>query len=349
LQFISTVTTTVLSIFFQDTLKTKFRSGADTLGRVTDSLPPRTESIIDTNAVQEIKQFIPASQIPSIIYDTVSVCPKSPITGITFYDPYNIAMNIDKRITDRFPFVFTSSVRDFREEKTAMLVQKLRPGENIQANPFHIEWIIPLIFISALILGIIRTIGGNFFRSMARFISFQGINDSGSRESADLYQLPATLLNLGSFISISLFAYMLTIRYGIIFPRLGGFLTWAIGFGIIIVAMTIRHVTCIITGNISDQPEAFSGYLKSIYEAYRIAGIFLLIIVILVVYTSVIPEKVLFNAGIFGVVLLYIIRVTRLLLIFIKRHISLFYYILYLCALEILPVVVLVKYLTGLV
>lgn len=349
MQFISTVTATELSIYFQDTLKTKILPGTDTLPRTGDSLLPRTITVTDTNVLQEVRKIVPASHISANTIDTVSVCPKSPVTGITYYDPKNITMSMDKGIADRFPFVFTSACRDFREKETAILVQKLRPGENFITNPFHTDWIIPLIFISALILGIIRTIGGNFFRNMLRFISFQGISDQGSRESADLYQLPATLLNLGSFISISLYVYMISIEYDISIPQPGGFVTWAIGLGVIISAVTIRHFTCIVTGKISGQGEAFNEYLKNIYEAYRIAGIFFLIIVIMVVYTSVIPEKVLLNAGLWGTGLLYLIRVSRLLLIFIKRHISLFYYILYLCALEILPVVVLVKYITGLV
>ena len=47
--------------------------------------------------------------------------------------------------------------------------------------------------------------------------------------------------------------------------------------------------------------------------------------------------------------LMYSIRVIRLLIIFLNRNISIFYLILYLCALEILPVLIVVKYFTGLV
>jgi hypothetical protein len=46
---------------------------------------------------------------------------------------------------------------------------------------------------------------------------------------------------------------------------------------------------------------------------------------------------------------MYLIRVIRLIIIFLNRNISIFYLILYLCALEILPVLIVIKYFTGLV
>ena len=54
-------------------------------------------------------------------------------------------------------------------------------------------------------------------------------------------------------------------------------------------------------------------------------------------------------AGIIIIGLMYLIRVVRLLIIFLNRNISIFYLILYLCALEILPGLIIVKYFTGLV
>ena len=55
-----------------------------------------------------------------------------------------------------------------------------------------------------------------------------------------------------------------------------------------------------------------------------------------------------FISVIIVLVTLYLIRIARLFIIFINKGISLFYLILYLCALEFLPVVICLKYISGL-
>jgi hypothetical protein len=118
--------------------------------------------------------------------------------------------------------------------------------------------------------------------------------------------------------------------------------------GLIISAVTLRHAACFITGNLSGQREVFRDYLVGVYQSYRLSAIILFIIIILLSYTLVLPTKFYFFSGILALGLTYLIRIFRLLMIFINRNISIFYLILYLCALEILPVVVSVKYFTGL-
>jgi hypothetical protein len=90
-------------------------------------------------------------------------------------------------------------------------------------------------------------------------------------------------------------------------------------------------------------------YLISIYQFYRFSGLVIFVITILMLYTTIIPGQAYLKAGLTVLVSFYLIRVTRLFIIFINKNISLFYLILYLCALEILPVVVSVKYISGLV
>ena len=66
-------------------------------------------------------------------------------------------------------------------------------------------------------------------------------------------------------------------------------------------------------------------------------------------YTRILPVRDFVEAGIIVLGFMYLVRVIRLLIIFLNRNISIFYLILYLCALEILPVLIVVKYFTGLV
>jgi tryptophan-rich sensory protein len=119
--------------------------------------------------------------------------------------------------------------------------------------------------------------------------------------------------------------------------------------GITIVAVTIRHIICVIVGKASGEEEAFVEYLQGVYQSYRFSALMLFLIMVLMFYSPLFTDKIYFTSGIIIIGLLYFIRIIRLLIIFLKRNISLFYLILYLCALEILPVLISVKYFSGLV
>jgi hypothetical protein len=281
--------------------------------------------------------------------DTISTSARNSIADVTFSDSSNIIYHIDGSHLQDFPFSFTEINREKNETTRADLLSHLRNGNDLPENPFHNDWALPVIIFSVIIYGIIKAEAGKFFRSILKFISLRGINETSSRDIGFAFQWQSTLFNLASFISISLFAYFTSVLYDIFIIDVSGIIYWLILLGIIISAFTLRHFICIVTGNLSGEKEVFREYLAGIYHAYRLAGLFLLILTILILYTVLIPVNSLFYIGFSVISIIYFVRVIRLFLIFINRHVSIFYLILYLCALEILPVVILVKYVTGLV
>jgi hypothetical protein len=130
---------------------------------------------------------------------------------------------------------------------------------------------------------------------------------------------------------------------------INGILFWLICVGVVITAVFLRHIVCSITGSISGEKDVFRNYLLGVYQSYRFSALFLFTLVILMSYTRILPARECFVAGIVVLGIIYLIRVFRLVRIFLNRNISIFYLILYLCALEFLPVVISVKYFTGLV
>jgi hypothetical protein len=265
------------------------------------------------------------------------------------YDSTYIFTRIDDSILQNFPFVFTGTNKKILEETKAELVKHLKRGYELPSVVFHNDWVLPVILLTVLIYGVIKAETLKFFRGVLKFISFRGINESASRDIGALFQWQSTLFNFASFINISIFAFFSSLWSSILPAEWNGFIYWLISLAIIISALTLRHFVCTIIGNLSGEQEVFNEYLVTIYQAYRIAGLYLLIITVLILYTSFIPVNILFYAGFSLVALLYLFRAFRLFLIFINRHVSIFYLILYLCALEILPVLIIVKYVTGLV
>jgi hypothetical protein len=97
------------------------------------------------------------------------------------------------------------------------------------------------------------------------------------------------------------------------------------------------------TGITFQKREAFNEYFQN-YNLYRkIFGLVIFPIVVAIQFTPEEIKLVLIYTGflLFGIV--YLMHILRGLQIFMKKNISLFYLILYLCALEFLPILVWLK------
>jgi hypothetical protein len=327
----------------QDTIRQKILTGYDTLSRV------QVKDTVKADAVKigAIKYRTVALQ-PEIS-DTVSDCSRNAITTVTFWDSSGIVRTIRSSETIEFPYNFISKNQEISSRNHEILIRSLREGDVIPGEQFKADWIVPLLIFSAFLLGLVRSVSGNFFRNIFRFLFMRGINENTSRDTGALFQWQSTLLNLSAFISVSLFCYLILRYYNISIPGVSNPVTWLLCFGAVITAVTLRHFVCNITGNISDETEIFREYIIGVYQVYRFGGMLFMLLTILILYTVIVPARVWFSTGAIIAGLLYLVRVTRLFLIFITRHVSILYLILYLCALEILPVVILVKYVTGLV
>jgi hypothetical protein len=281
--------------------------------------------------------------------DTTSVCTRNSIADVTFYDFNNFIFRIGFGSYKQFPFIFTEKVRQRQMEERTLLIKHLKPGNDLPSQPLHTDWMILIILVSVFLYSIVRKTSRNLSPGFARFFLFRGINDTVSRDLGGLFHWQTTLLNLSSFLMIGLFGYSAASYYNVIPDGSRGIIIWLIALGIISSAVTLRHITCVVTGAVSGRQEVFMEYLLGIYQSYRFGAFFLSAIIILMSYTRILPVGDLILSGIIVIGLLYLIRIIRLFIIFLNRNISIFYLILYLCALEILPVLIIVKYFTGLV
>lgn len=278
-----------------------------------------------------------------------TVCNKPWFSGITFYDTNNVFGLTDLSVAERFPFVFTEKNLQKEHESKAVLIKNLKEGRTKPPDPFHSDWIILIVFFTAACYSVIRVLSRNLFAESAKILFSQSVNDPGSRDITSLFHWQSTLINFVSFLNISLFSYFVIVRYNMLPENFSGILALIIIFSAVTLIITLRHFICVITGNLSDEKEAFNEYILVVYQWYRIIGLLSFFLVIMISYTTVFPSAYLFISGFILIALAYFFRVFRLLIIFIKRDISIFYLILYLCALEFLPVLISFKYFTGMV
>jgi hypothetical protein len=325
----------------QDTIRPVFVVPEDTSKQSTDT----SIQIINPPVYRKVYK---QPEIITQTADTTSVCERNPVSDITFYDSLNYISEGNFIKSDPFPVIFLQKNQAITLEARTVLLKNLKNGERLPEPTLHHDWLLAIFIISAFIYSLIRTTSSGILNEMGRFFFFRGINDPASRDIGGLFNWQATLLNLVTFFNLGLFAFFAAARYDIIPDQMPVLLAWLIAVGIIIAAVTLRHFIIILTGHISNQKEIFREYLLGVYHSHRLSAIILFFVVILISYTDFFSVRLLIMSGSIVLIMMYFIRILRLLLIFLNRNVSIFYLILYLCALEILPVLILLKYSAGL-
>ena len=331
----------------QDTVPRKIVINQDSSWAKSDSAST-VLSIHPKDSVKHKLIVIP-QQIAIIDSDTTSVCSRNSIADVTYYDFNSFVFRLGYGSYKQFPFVFIEKGRKKELESRALLIKHLKTGTDMPAQPFHSDWRIIIILVVAILFSLIKSTIKNILPDITRFFMLRGKNDPVSRDIGGLFNWQSTILNLISFFIIGLFAYSAASYYNFIPPDSKGIVFWLIYLGIVITAITLRHITCLITGAVSGEEDAFREYLLGIYQSYRFGAFILFVVIILMSYTTILPISDYVLSGIIFIGLMYLLSVIRLFVIFLNRNISIFYLILYLCALEILPVLVAVKYYKGLV
>ena len=255
----------------QDTVPRKIVINQDSTRSKSDSasavLPVQTKDSV------KHKLIVIPQQITITVSDTTSVCPRNSIADVTFYDFNNFVFRLGYGSYKQFPFIFIEKDRKKEVEARALLIKHLKPGMDLPAQPFHSDWRIIIILVVAILFSLIKATIKNVLPDFTRFFMFRGINDPVSRDIGGLFHWQSTILNLISFLIIGLFGYSAASYYNIIPADSKGIVFWLISLGIVISAVTIRHIICLITGAVSGQEDAFREYLLGIYHVLQVRSI----------------------------------------------------------------------------
>ncbi len=329
------------NIILQDTVRIS-RDTTIILDTVSAGSVIPADTVIQISTGQEIPVKISAAA------DTVSVSRINPLGEIIYPDSAGADISFFSDHSIFFPFSFIGKSENKENQQTGMITTGLREGRPVEPQPFNHDWIIIIALASAFIYSTLSAIPGKLFHNAKTFLLFKGIGDPSSRERGSFFQWQTILINIVSFSGAALFAYSAADYFNFYPFGISGILLWLIFLGLIIMAVLIRNVICILLGGITGERAVFSEYCATIYHSYHITGFILFLLTVLVIYTNFPSPQILLYTGLFAVLVAYLMRILRLLFIFLKCNISIFYLILYLCALEFLPVLVVLKYLTDL-
>jgi len=333
----------------QDTLKPKLiiRINTDNLlpdsvFRKLDEVPAHIRSADSVTSGKRIREPLPEF----IVTDSTSVSSRNSIGDFTFYDSNSLFSNPLIYPQGQFPFMLLGKQTEVHQKQAVIIAEPLMEGIRMPENPLRHDWITAFMFLAALLWLVVKITTRKIFPELTRFFLFRGINESSSRDTPSLFYWQSTVLNFVSFLVLALFAYSAIAYHGLIPQGTAPFLIMMASLVFVIAAVTMRHFLCLAAGNLSGQTEIFNEYLMTVYQSYRFSAVPLFVLIVILSYTAILPQGLCFVAGVVFLSLLYFYRVTRLMLIFLKRNVSVLYLILYLCALEIGPSVVFFKILS---
>ncbi len=243
------------------------------------------------------------------------------------------------RTGNPFDLLAPSSVATAQKKINKTASERPPLSENDAQNRFYFVMVVSIL----LILTILMTILRSFFQKAYYAFLNDNMMNQVYRERESVGPLPFLLLYAYFFINAGLFAYFLAKHYNTRLPG-GHFLQWLYYTGGLIALFSLKHLLLRSIGFIFPVEKEVKLYNFQIVVFAIVIGLILTPVNILLAYG---PEPLSNNLIYLSLVLLaliYIFRYLRSLLIanrFLLFH--KFHFLLYICSVEIAPVMVLVK------
>jgi len=218
-------------------------------------------------------------------------------------------------------------------------------GEARPAELINSDVSFALLSLSLMIITVLAVFFRKSIISGLASINFRRHGEVTPPGTSEVFSWPPILRNIFTVLNISLFSAITILTMGLAIPGLfGGFTGMtAVLAGSFLAALLIRHLTTIILAEITGLQSLYRDYMNIVYNTWFACALFLFIINTIILFVPLGNPSPVIKTGLIIVSIFLIIRTLRLISIFIDRHVSLFYFILYLCALEVLPVLVTFK------
>ncbi len=236
----------------------------------------------------------------------------------------------------------------YLQAKSAAETAKASEVQEIRELPIHkvqngYDWITCLIIAAFLLMGWSRLFYRKFFVALLK--SFNSYNYAYTLfyGKSSLTARASVLLNLVFFISAGIFLFQCLTSYDITWPIEKQFIQLLLLTGFFMAWYVWNYLTTQTIGFVFLRQESFQEYFHN-YNLYRkMIGISLLPVILVLQFIAPAYESIFLLIGIILFAIIYFAHILRGVQIFLRKKVSIFYLILYLCALEILPLIVLYK------
>ncbi|MDM8001644.1 MAG: DUF4271 domain-containing protein [Bacteroidota bacterium] len=215
-----------------------------------------------------------------------------------------------------------------------------RPRETVNSDMSFI-----VLSLSLLLITLMTVFGRRSIFSGLSSISFRRREETVPAGTSEVFSWPPILRNIFTVLNAGLFTSTALLVPGLADSDLLGGSTGltAVLAGSFLAALLLRHLTSMILASITGLKNLFREYMTVVYNIWFAFSAVLFVLNGIILFAPLKNPLPFITAGLIVVAIFLLIRVLKLLSIFHDRHITIFYFLLYLCALEVLPVLVTLK------
>ena len=206
------------------------------------------------------------------------------------------------------------------------------------------DWLLAIILGSLVLIAWLKLFYDKFLDQMMQAVANYQLSVKLLRDQNIFSKRVAVALNLNFVFIGGAFTYLIFGYYGLRPFALGDFLSYLCYSGCLMLLLMSRYAVLHITGYLFDNTHVFQAYLHQILLIYKSAGIYLIILVIGLAYIREELRVCFVYLGMALVSVAYLLRFFKGVQILMKKDVLIFYLILYLCTLEILPFLILYRF-----
>lgn len=235
------------------------------------------------------------------------------------------------------------NVRDLRSDYITG-VERI-DGLPLPQEKMNTDFSFIILALSLLVMTAMISFGRKSMMAGLSSIGFRRRPELAPPGTSEVFGWPSLLRNIFTVLNVGLFAasaLLLSDSVSRTDPS-GSVKLAALLIGSFLAALLLRHLTCIMAAEVTGWKSLFREYMNVVYNAWYANSIVLFILNGIILFAPLDNILAFIIAGLAVTAIFLIIRILRLISIFKYRHVSILYFILYLCALEVLPVLVILK------
>ncbi len=224
-------------------------------------------------------------------------------------------------------------------------VEVVFPGKKVsRSNP---DWLVGVVVLAFFLFATVRLI----FHKYLSQLTHSTINYSAFtrlfRERYFNFLHASFRLDLVFALVMSLFGYQFLSTFKINFGITQSFYVYLICMAMVVGYFFIKKVIYYLLGALTENKQEVQEYLFSITVYNRVLGLFLLPVTTIIAFVPLYQTETLLFTGLGIIIVFYLLSLVRGGKIFLKKHFSIFYLILYLCTLEFLPLLLIYNFLLS--
>ena len=293
-----------------------------------------------SHAAQQTVTRAPVIQLKQV-EDSTSVSEKEQV-----YETWNTAGNF---LRDNGLSGVVKGLPEYRTETFAFTSEQppeIRLQKRISST--H-DWLLGIFLLLVVLFVWICIFYSKFFTTLGNALVSYHMSAKLLEEKNVLSQRVSIVLDFIYLIVFSVFLYELVVFKGFSFPKTSEIQFFLVLFNLVILYALFRIIVLKFTGFLFLSRSLFNEYLHNTFVVNKGLGIVLFPVVVMAHYLPDILMPVLLITGLAAFLIAFFWKLLRAYQIIIRRDILIFYLILYLCTLEILPFLLGYKFVIALI